>query len=211
MLKHFPNNALKTIKKTHLYSKQPLYYNDVNIDRRTHNGNRITTIGMDVTQIANTKKSYGKNLNIDERITKFKELLNTKHVYRIYLRYFTDLGKINFPTKINDRIKLHLEKKMQKLLESRNVLVSGDVNETEKLERNDSKFNLQILLKQAATKKIRLGVWYHSLGEYRYNLAKNRLTLRHRTYTINQTNDLFNGSKSFKKVVWYIGETRRRY
>ena len=99
----------------------------------------------------------------------------------MHLRYFTDLGKINFPTKIDYRIKLHLEKKMQKLLESRNVLVSGDVNETEKLERNDSKFNLQILLKQAATKKIRLGVWDHPLGEYLYILMKNRLTFTNRT------------------------------
>ena len=136
---------------------------------------------MDATQIANTKKPYGKNLNIDERITKFKELLKNEHVYRMHLRYFTDLGKISFPTKIDYRIKLHLEKKMQKLLESRKVLVSGDVNETEKLERNDSKFNLQILLKQAATKKIRLGVWDHSLGEYLYILMKNRPTFRHRT------------------------------
>ena len=99
----------------------------------------------------------------------------------MHLRYFTDLGKINFPTKIDYRIKLHLEKKMQKLLESRKILVSGDVNETEKLERSNSKFNFQILLKQAATKKIRLGVWDHSLGEYLYILMKNRPTFRHRT------------------------------
>ena len=70
MLIHFPKDALKTIKKTHLHSNQALYYNDVNIDRNTHNGNRITTTDMDVTQIANTKP-YGKNLNIDERITEF--------------------------------------------------------------------------------------------------------------------------------------------
>ena len=29
----------------------------------------------------------------------------------------------------------------------------------------------------------------HSLGEYLYILSKNGLTLRHRTYTINQTGD----------------------
>ena len=61
----------------------------------------------------------------------------------MHLRYFTDLGKINFPTKIDYRIKLHLEKKMQKLLESRKILVSGDVNETEKLERSNSKFSFK--------------------------------------------------------------------
>ena len=99
----------------------------------------------------------------------------------MHLRYFTDLGKLSFPTKINYRIKIHLEKKMQKLLKSRKVLVSAAVNEMEKPERNDSKFNLQILLKQAATKKIRLGVWDHPLGEYLYILMKNRLTFTNRT------------------------------
>ena len=34
MLKHFPEKALKTIEKTHSYSKKPIYYADVNIDRR---------------------------------------------------------------------------------------------------------------------------------------------------------------------------------
>ena len=43
---------------------------------------------------------------------------------------------------------------------------SGYVNEAEKLERNDSKINLHIMLKLAAAKKLRLRVWAYSLGEY---------------------------------------------
>ena len=43
------------------------------------------------------------------------------------------------------------------------------------------------MLKNAATKKLRLRVWAHSLEEYLYILTKNGLTLRHRTYAINQT------------------------
>ena len=66
---------------------------------------------------------------------------------------------------------------------------SGYVKEAEKLERNDSKINLYITLKEAATKKLRLRVWAYSLGEYLYILSKNGLTLRHRTYAINQTDD----------------------
>ena len=66
---------------------------------------------------------------------------------------------------------------------------SGYVKETEKLEQNDSKITFHVLLKQAATKKLRLRVWAHSFGEYLYILTKNGLTLRHRTYTINQTDD----------------------
>ena len=66
------------------------------------------------------------------------------------------------------------------------------MKEAEKLEKkkkNDSKINLHILLKAAATKKLRLRVWVHSLDEYLYILTKNGLRLRRRTYTINQTNE----------------------
>ena len=34
MLKHLPKDTLKTFKKSDLYSKQPVYYKDVTIDRR---------------------------------------------------------------------------------------------------------------------------------------------------------------------------------
>ena len=125
MLKHLPKDALKTIEKTHLYSKQPVYYNHVTIDRRIYNRDRITTTGMNATQIATTKKNYAKDLNIDERISKFQEQLKNEHINRIPLRYFMDLGKINFPKKINYRIKLHLETEMKRLFESRKVLASG--------------------------------------------------------------------------------------
>ena len=91
MLKHLPKNALKMIEKTHLYSKETVYYNDVNIDRRNHNGGGISTTGLNATQIARTKKSYAKDLNIDDRITKFKEMLKNERVYSLYgiLKTFT--------------------------------------------------------------------------------------------------------------------------
>ena len=43
-------------------------------------------------------------------------------MYRIFLWYISDIGKINFPTKIDYRIKLFLETKMEKLFESKGVL-----------------------------------------------------------------------------------------
>ena len=46
MLKHLPKDALKTIQKTHLYSKQAMYYADPNIDRRNqykHNWSECCT------------------------------------------------------------------------------------------------------------------------------------------------------------------------
>ena len=61
------------LKKRLLYSKKPVYYNDVNLERRIDNGDGITTTGMNATQTAATKKNYTKDLKIDDRITKFKE------------------------------------------------------------------------------------------------------------------------------------------
>ena len=58
-----------------IYIKEPVYFNDVNIDRRYHNGGGLTTTGMNATQIATLKKNCTKDLNIDDRITKFKNML----------------------------------------------------------------------------------------------------------------------------------------
>ena len=51
--------------------------------------------------------------------------LKNVYVYRIPLRYFSDVGKINFPTKIDYRIKLFLETNMEKLFESRKPLAAN--------------------------------------------------------------------------------------
>ena len=55
---------------------------------------------------------------------------------------------------------------------------SGYVKEAEKLERNDSKINLHIPLKSAATKTLRVRIWAYSLSEYLYVLTKSGLTLK---------------------------------
>ena len=46
-------------------------------------------------------------------------------MYRIPLRYFSDIGKVNFPTTIDYRIKMLLETNMDKLFESRKVLAAN--------------------------------------------------------------------------------------
>ena len=68
---------------------------------------------------------------------------------------------------------------------------SGYVNEAEKLERNDSKTNLQITLKNTSKFDLRVRIWAYSLSEYLYVLSKSGLTLKHRTYAINQSNEDF--------------------
>ena len=68
---------------------------------------------------------------------------------------------------------------------------SGYVREAEKLERNDSKINLMITLKEAPKYNLRIRIWAYSSSEYLYVLSKSGLTLKHRTYAINQSDDDF--------------------
>ena len=57
-----------------------------------------------------------------------------------------------------------------------------------KLDRNDSKINLLIQLKNSTAHKLRLRVWAYSLGEYLYVPSRQGLTLKHKTYSIAQDN-----------------------
>ena len=68
---------------------------------------------------------------------------------------------------------------------------SGCVREAKKLERNNSKINLKIVLKQAARYKLRVRIWVYSLSEYLYILSKRGLPLKHRTYAVNQSDEDF--------------------
>ena len=68
---------------------------------------------------------------------------------------------------------------------------SGYVREAENLERNDSKINLQIALKDAADFNLRVRICAYSLSEYLYVILKSGLTLKHKTYTINQSDEDF--------------------
>ena len=90
----------------------------------------INTTGLNAAQIALLKTNHAKDINIDDRMTKFQKQLKSEHVYRIPLRYFTDLGKINFPTKIDYRIKLFLETDMKRLFESQKLLATSTAMST---------------------------------------------------------------------------------
>ena len=82
MLKHIPKDELPKIKKILLYTKKTICYN------------RTSLNGAGETQNAEKRKN-ATDLNIQERITKFHDMLSDEHVYRVPLKYFTDIGKIN--------------------------------------------------------------------------------------------------------------------
>ena len=124
MLKHLPKASLKTIQKHLLYSKESVYYAKTAYDRRNFNSKDLTITGLTTVPVSALRKLRWKDLNIDKRIELFHEQLEDEFVCRIPLRYFSDIGKINFPTKIDYRIKLFLETNMSRLFESRKVLAS---------------------------------------------------------------------------------------
>ena len=96
MLKHLPKDGLKKLEKTLLYRKQAVYFNQTTINRRIRDGSGFATRSLNATQIATAKKkkkNKTKDLDIDERMTKYKDQLKDEYVYRIPLKYFTDLEK----------------------------------------------------------------------------------------------------------------------
>ena len=86
------------------YSSKTVSYNKATIDGRTYNNTLLADITDD---------------DFDDRIDEFQGQIKNECVYRILLHYFTNVGKINFPLKIDNKIRCHLETEMKKLLESK--------------------------------------------------------------------------------------------
>ena len=122
MLKHLSTDALKALQKTLLFSKKPVYFASASYDRRNYNSKGLTYTGLNTAEQTTKKKQHAKDLNIDDRIDLFHDQLEDEFVYIIPLRYFSDIGKINFPTKIDYRIKFFLETDMNKVFEFRKFL-----------------------------------------------------------------------------------------
>ena len=88
------------IEKDILFSKKPVVY--------TPNHDRSRSLDNDGQRTDD---------NLEDRIGKISLQIDEKYVYRILLKYFCYLGKINFPTKIDMKICLTLETEMKKLFE----------------------------------------------------------------------------------------------
>ena len=55
-------DSLKTIQKTHLFSKKPVYFTRKSYERRNHNFSGVSTTGLTRTEIAEAKKKPSKRL-----------------------------------------------------------------------------------------------------------------------------------------------------
>ena len=56
-----------------LYSKEPVFLNKISLARRVHDGSQAGTTGA-TAQTAARKANDAKDLNIDDRISKFQNL-----------------------------------------------------------------------------------------------------------------------------------------
>ena len=83
MLKHLPSDALKTLHKTHLYSKKSVYFASELYDRRNHNSAGVTLTGLNAAQQLERKKACQKlkyrrkNKLVSKSIKKIIFLQNT--------------------------------------------------------------------------------------------------------------------------------------
>ena len=67
----------------------------------------------------NDNEVYRTDNNLEDRQDKFVAQIDIKYVYSVPLKYFCDLGKIDFSTKINLKVSCTLQAEMKKLFESK--------------------------------------------------------------------------------------------
>ena len=89
-----------------LYSKMPLIIHN-NEDGRSHTN---TGVNMRIDD------------SLEEREDKIADQIDSKYVNGVPLKYFCNLGKINFPTKIDLKILCTLQTNMKQLFKSKKTV-----------------------------------------------------------------------------------------
>ena len=114
MLKHLPDDVLKTFQGDILYSKNPVIIK----------GNTANTINDRRNHIAAAARNSNTDNNIDDRIAKFNadNALSGKKVFRIPLKYLVDIGLVNLLTAFNVKFVFNLQQTLAKLFQSRKKL-----------------------------------------------------------------------------------------
>ena len=83
-----------------------------------HSKKPVIIIGINDTRIhKNDNELYKTDDSLEDQQVKSGSQIDKKYVYRVPLKYFCALGKINFPTKIDLKIRCTLQKEMKKLFE----------------------------------------------------------------------------------------------
>ena len=56
-----PTNALKTIQKTHLFSRKPVYFADTSYEKRNYNDANVDFTGLSTAERTTAKKNHAKD------------------------------------------------------------------------------------------------------------------------------------------------------
>ena len=113
MLKHMPKNALELLRYDLLYSKKKVKIQPNNEDRQAHRTN------------AGGNDDHRTDDNLDDRIEKFSDQLQTLKLYRISLKYIYNVGLVNQHIKFKTQWRLTFETNMQRLFESKENQAAG--------------------------------------------------------------------------------------
>ena len=119
ILKHLPSADLEMIENDLLYSRKKVKIPAAGGDRRKKytrpvNGN------VAAEPIANRTDA-----NLNERIEKFGDQIGDDYIYRIPLKYISELGFVNQPVKFDTKWKIFFESEMSRLFESKAQLATA--------------------------------------------------------------------------------------
>ena len=113
MLKHMPKNALEVLRYDLLYSKKKVKIQPNIEDRQAHRTN------------AGGNDDHRTDDNLDDRIEKFSDQLQTLKLYRISLKFIYNIGLLNQHIKFKMQWRLTFETNMQRLFESKKNQAAG--------------------------------------------------------------------------------------
>ena len=101
-----PKDALKAIQNDLLYNKEKVAIYGNNNDRRAYYTTTNATAGNRTDE------------NLTDRIAKFQNQIKNEYVYRIPLKYLSDVGLVNQCFKFNTKYILTLRTDMQRLFQT---------------------------------------------------------------------------------------------
>ena len=119
ILKHLPSNDLEMIENDLLYSRKKVKIPAAGGDRRKK-FTRPVAGNVAAEPIANRTDA-----NLNERIEKFGDQIGDDYIYRIPLKYISELGFVNQPVKFDTKWKIFFEGEMSRLFESKAQLATA--------------------------------------------------------------------------------------
>ena len=118
ILKHLPSADLEMIENDLLYSKKKVKIHARAGDRRNKHTDAVAAVG-NVAALPALPQASRTDVNLDQRIEKFGNQIGDDYIYRIPLKYISELGFVNQPVKFDTKWKIFFESEMSRLFETK--------------------------------------------------------------------------------------------